>query len=59
MAFLERNLEQLTLVQKQVRRIQYSHPRFMSNECLFLAGRPEYRVEEGGWHCRAEAVGTK
>lgn len=51
MAFLERNLEQLTLVQKQVRRIQYNYPRFMSNECLFLAGRPEYRVEEGGWHC--------
>jgi hypothetical protein len=53
MAFLERNLEQLTLVQKQVR---FAAPRFMLfsfRRCdmdliLCAAGGPEHGVEEGG-----------
>jgi len=68
MAFLERNLDQLGLVQKQVRTLvstsiknlsssrSFQRPaltRFLS--FVFAARRPEHCDEEGGWNRREEA----
>ena len=48
MAFLERNLEQLTLVQKQV----ISHrPEIKFIYRQSTACRPEFDPEKGGWDC--------
>jgi hypothetical protein len=56
MAFLERNLEQLTLVQKQV----FSDFSWLSGwlylTCFVQAGRSELRSEEGGWDCRTKVA---
>jgi kinesin family protein 5 len=50
MAFLERNLEQLTLVQKQV--ISDLLKGFYGLDCLWqLARRPELDVKEGSGYC--------
>lgn len=56
MAFLERNLEQLTLVQKQVRcRSALTTDTSHSAPAGYLAGGPEFSFEERGWHRRAQA----
>lgn len=47
MAFLERNLEQLTLVQKQVR-VEISRQRTEHNDFSWKACGPELKSEEGG-----------
>jgi hypothetical protein len=58
MAFLERNLEQLTLVQKQERHLPPAH------RCILLispaiACRSKLRPEEGSRDCRAKAARQK
>lgn len=58
MAFLERNLEQLTLVQKQV------EPCSLlllgtSLTCSAPACRPELGSQEGSWYCRTKAARQK
>lgn len=49
MAFLERNLEQLTLVQKQASLYITPKSDFMNSD-IISAGRSEFGVEKGGWH---------
>ena len=51
MAFLERNLEQLTLVQKQVNfRSSLSGIEFIYQQSTTARG-PEFDPEKGGWDC--------
>jgi hypothetical protein len=54
MAFLERNLEQLTLVQKQV------EPCFLASSASLTYSAPACRSElcaqERGWNCRTQAA---
>lgn len=67
MAFLERNLEQLTLVQKQVSRflVRWQQWRWSGPDTdplsrfLHVACRSEHGVEEGSRYRRTEAVGKE
>ena len=59
MAFLERNLEQLTLVQKQVGRVSTGAPIEHANRSCTLACRPELCPQEGSGHRRAQAAGEE
>ena len=64
MAFLERNLEQLTLVQKQVGYLWPgegigSYERELWLTIYWIAGRPKLFSQKGGWYCRAQASRPK
>lgn len=69
MAFLERNLEQLTLVQKQVgvdplRRVSMDEARlhFILTHAIKspnLAGGPKHRAEEGSWDRGTKTIGEE
>jgi hypothetical protein len=58
MAFLERNLEQLTLVQKQERQPSSGRRCFLLT-CFAAACRSKLRSQEGSWDCRAEVARKK
>ena len=70
MAFLERNLEQLTLVQKQVRSFLVKWQQWGGVSATILtqtryygsfhtACRSEHGIEEGSRHCRTEVIGEE
>lgn len=59
MAFLERNLEQLTLVQKQVRTVLAVDIEGTFLTCSAPACRPELGPQEGSWYCRTKAARQK
>lgn len=67
MAFLERNLEQLTVVQKQVGAVpecrvsrgEGEAPLHFNRHFPNLAGGPKHRAQEGSWYRGTETVGEE